>query len=467
VTQIMQATIENPGQSKRLANPMWRTRFFLLVVASIGPACTASGAEVSPPDDQMFFPTGMGVAPDGSVLFVANANAELRWDSGAIEVFDLNLVQSIVDGWTATKTIPDNCARDSDHTETLVCDETMFIKPHAGVRIGNFATDIAVQDTGGGTLRLIVPTRGDPSIAWADYANEQLTCSKSTTESNALCDDTHRLSSVENKPDLASLPDEPFAVYADSVGQFAMVTHLTTGAVTLVDSPRGGDAIVTDVLAGVFNPDPLTGIIGATGIVGRPGSGTNGSTVYVGSRSEDRVQLFSVGRPVSDAPPYLLTGGYFFLDGVGNNANGSVDTRGMAFSPSGNPLYLVNRNPPTLQVIDTSTDDAGFPRNQTIAATDICREGSNLAVMDAGAGERAYITCFQDGQLYVVDPRGTAQVEDVIEVGRGPFAVVAAPSRSLVFVTNFLEDTIAVIDAAPGSATHDRVVLRIGTVRPL
>ena len=34
----------------------------------------------------------------------------------------------------------------------------------ASARIGNFASDIAVQDTGGGSLRLIIPTRGDAGM---------------------------------------------------------------------------------------------------------------------------------------------------------------------------------------------------------------------------------------------------------------------------------------------------------------
>jgi YVTN family beta-propeller protein len=87
--------------------------------------------------------------------------------------------------------------------------------------------------------------------------------------------------------------------------------------------------------------------------------------------------------------------------------------------------------------------------------------------MDSGDGDRAYVTCFQDGQLYVVDPRGLSTVEDIITVGRGPFSVVASPSRKKVYVTNFLEDTIAVIDTSPTSPFYNRVVLRIGDVRPL
>jgi len=88
-------------------------------------------------------------------------------------------------------------------------------------------------------------------------------------------------------------------------------------------------------------------------------------------------------------------------------------------------------------------------------------------VVDSGDGERAYVTCFQDGQVYVVDPRGIGRVEDVITVGRGPYAAVAAPDGRRLYVTNFLEDTVAVIDLVPSSPTRNRVVLRIGELRPL
>lgn len=426
-------------------------------------ACTASGDEVTPPSDQFFFPTGLAVSPDGSKLFVANANSELRWDSGSVQVVDLDIVDQITANWVDLGMYPTDCNPDPDRTETLTCDEAMFIRQGAGVRIGNFATDIAVQDMNDGSLRLIVPTRGDPSIAWIDYANDALSCSKST-ESNALCDDAHRLSYVLNNAALSSLPEEPFAAYADSNGQFAVVTHLTTGSVTLIDSRPGVDAQVTDIVGGVFAADPSTGLRGATGVAGRS-NGADGSIVYVGSRSEDRIQTFTVGRPVNDAPPFLLAGNYFFLDGVGNNSGGSTDTRGMAFSPSGERMYLVNRRPPSLQVIDTSLDEGGFPRNKFVGNTDICRQASTLALIDAGAGERAYMTCFQDGDIYVVDPTGVPHVENVVTVGRGPYTITAAPSRKKLFVSNFLEDTIAVIDARPNVPTHDRVVLRLGAVR--
>jgi DNA-binding beta-propeller fold protein YncE len=177
--------------------------------------------------------------------------------------------------------------------------------------------------------------------------------------------------------------------------------------------------------------------------------------------------MLTVGRPVNGSTPYLLPGSFFFLDAVGNTAGGSIDTRGIQFSPSGDRAYIVNRRPPSLQIYDTSVGPTGVPRNEAVGATDICRQASNVAVLDVGDAttpqERAYVSCFQDGEVYVVDPSGQSQVEDIITVGRGPYAIVGAKDQKLLFVSNVLEDTIAVVDVDPMSATRNRVVLRIGT----
>jgi len=472
VTVIMQATQPPSTGSKR---PPMRTLLGtcgLLGLSAVLGACTADSDEVRPRERELTFPTGITVAPNDTVAFIATANSELRFDSGTITVLELQTVQQVMDAWKTSGALPgevcgeDNepcCEPDPDRRETLTCDESLFIRGGASVRIGNFATDIAVQKLDEPNLRVFVPTRGDPSIAWADWDDARLSCSAGGDF--ALCDDDHRLSFVRNDGDQPGLPEEPFGVFADSAGEFAMVTHLSSGAVTLIDSPKAGPVQITDVMTGVFAADP-SGIRGATGIVGRTPNQPD-DIVYVGSRSEDRIQTFTVGRPVNGAPPFLLPGTWFFLDAVGGNTGGSSDTRGMQFSPDGSRLYLVNRRPPSLQVIDTSLTATGFPANRPTGATDICRQASTVAVSGTGDAERAYVTCFQDGQIYVVDPRSGVLVEDIVVVGRGPYGVAPARSRDMLLVTNFLEDTVAVVDIAPGSATRNRVVLRIGRPKEL
>lgn len=510
VTQIMQATFGRRGRSKRAPMRSINRAVAAAAVATVlaGAGCTASGDQVSPDPYRIFFPTGAVVSPDGTKLFVTNANSDLTYDSGRIGVVPLDEVEAVLKPWLErgeissqnptdpkdssllacvehdadnkrTKTPKPCCEQDSDFTETLECDEARFLyKTHEqGARIGNFATDIALQDLGGGRLRLIVPTRGDPSIAWANWepgkpeepgmaaVPDKLECG------GEVCDDAHRLAFVHGKDaEIGTIPEEPFGVFADSAGQFAIVTHLTSGAVTLIDSPRDGAALVADVQRDIFATDPTTGLRGATGVAGRNPKAP-GDIIYVGSRSEDKIQTFTVGRPVNDALPFLLAGSFFFLDAVGNNnmnpnANAS-DSRGMAFSPTGDRLYLLNRKPPTLQIFDTSIGPTGVPRNEVVGVVDVCRQASTITVADPGDGERAYLTCFQDGQIYVVDPRGRGHVEDVITVGSGPYAVAAAADGKRLYVTNFLEDTVAVIDLTPGSPRRNRVVLRIGQPRSL
>src|SRR5687767_14053781 len=140
--RIMQATHDRLDQSNR---PRMRPLIcpFLLVAG-----CTASAEDVRHPDSDIFCPTGVAIAPDESVLFVANANSELRYDSGSISVIGLMAVDAVVNDWVNSGVIPDGCSRDTDHTETITCEEAPFISAQAGVRVGNFATDIAVQDRG-------------------------------------------------------------------------------------------------------------------------------------------------------------------------------------------------------------------------------------------------------------------------------------------------------------------------------
>jgi YVTN family beta-propeller protein len=437
--------------------------------------CTAASEDVRPPADQLFFPTGVAIDPAQSVLFVASANSELRYDSGTISVFDLTLIDEYANNWSQNGVMPDGCAPDVQQRETLQCDnEGVFMKPGAGIRTGNFATALTLQRRDlldENQLRLHAAVRGDPSVTWADWDGEKLACASG--QGFELCDEDHRLILMRDDPDLPSLVDEPFQLYADSTNDYVVVTHLTSGTVTLVDSPRGGAPVLADVITGLFAPNS-NNQRGAAAVAGRnPGSPDN--LVYVTSRTEDRVQMLTVFRepeevcPIRTADgrcmPYFVLSNYFFLDAVGSNNGGSADTRAAVFSTTGEKLYLANRQPPSLQVYDTSNDVTGFPKNVALAGTDLCRETSNLAIANLPDGERAFSSCFQDGEIYVIDPRAGAEVEAIVTVGRGPFGVAASSNRAKLYVTNFLDDTIAVVELDPLSPRRFQVVLRIGAPR--
>jgi DNA-binding beta-propeller fold protein YncE len=485
---VMQATSDDPGRSKRHSMRTAASRLATWCASALVIAgCTASSDEVHPPGNELFFPSGMAVSPDQKALFVAEANSELRFDSGAISVIDIGRVAASVADWKAARGFggATDCEVDPDHSETVICDEAYFMNVGAGVRIGNFATDVAVQRFPQGAVRVFSPTRGDPSIAWADYKDGALSCGP--TEEFGLCDDAHRLAQIENDPDADPIPDEPFSIFADGDNGFVMVSHLNIGGVSLISSPNPdgdpktgkrvtGAVRVVDVRAGFFLPPAVNAFAGTSGIAGRrpaPGAAGPSDIVYVASQTDQRIQTFTVGSfPVDtendERPPeasYLIPGNFFQLNNVGNLSGQTRDTRGIQFSADGNRLYTAVRSPPSMQVFDTSIGPGGYPRNVGAGGMDICRQASTLAVVGSGEDERVYVTCFQDGTVYVIDPRSLDTPEDILLVGHGPYSIAAATDAKLLFVSNFLDDTIAVVDLEPGSVTYNRVVLRIGKTK--
>ena len=139
----------------------------------------------------------------------------------------------------------------------------------------------------------------------------------------------------------------------------------------------------------------------------------------------------------------------------------STNGRDIAFAADGNSAYIINRSPPMLHIIDTSLNEQGVPKNDLRAGVEICPEASNLAIGDAGRGERVYVACFRNGQVWVVDPAG-AVVDAIIDIGRGPQALSVSPDRGKLYVTNHLEDTVAGVDLTPESNTENPVGQRRG-----
>jgi DNA-binding beta-propeller fold protein YncE len=226
----------------------------------------------------------------------------------------------------------------------------------------------------------------------------------------------------------------------------------------VADAPSSGaDPILSDALGNLFAADPVTGVRGAVGVAGRQ-PGTENDRIYVTSRTEARVQTLVVVR--TNGYPSVVPAEHFFLTSVIPSTNG----RDIAFSTDGTRAYIVNRAPPMLHIVDTSLDEFGVPANDFLAGVELCPQASNVAVAEIDGREHVYVACFSDGQIWAIDPRG-AVVDAIIDVGRGPHAVVVSETRRKLYVSNYLEDTVAVVDLVPESPTENRVVLRLGHPR--
>ncbi len=454
VRSVTQATPPAGRRSKLAAMDLVRSSRWALLAAGVV-ACTAAESEVRPDPDTIFFPTALAVAPDDSVAFVVSANSDLTYDSGTVQVVDLAAVEQAVAAWKSNRTIPAGCAAVTEASETLACPEADFLIDDAGVRIGNFASAVAIQELGGGKLRLLVPVRGDPSITWMDWDPTTRALACSSAQGFPLCDDAHRLVELSGVDDPPGLPSEPYGIFADSLAQFAVVAHFFQGGMSLIDSPADGAPTLVDAVS-IGTPVGLTGVAGR-----KPGAD---DLIYAQTVDDDRVFMVTVARQPGRSP-FLVGGGFFFQNAIGSGettGGDAKDSRGIVFRDGGDRAFFVNRSPPALQQFDTSLGPTGVPRNVVTASTDICPQATSVTAADVGNGDRAYVTCYGAGELFVVDARAGGAVEATALVGRGPIGSAPVASRRLLLVANFLDDSLAVVDLDPASPFVNRVVLRLG-----
>ena len=66
-------------------------------------------------------------------------------------------------------------------------------------------------------------------------------------------------------------------------------------------------------------------------------------------------------------------------------------------------------------------------------------------------------------RLYRADP--SLSLVATVSVGRGPAAMAISPDGGRIYVANYLDDTLAIVDTMPGSPTQFRVVMRMGVPR--
>ena len=313
------------------------------------------------PKTSCFFPTGAAVSPGrrAAVRRQRELRASLRLGLDLGDRSRARRSDRRTRGRPA-ETVPDGCSQDPDHSETLDLRRERSSSCRARARAS--ATSRPTSRCRTSATAAAAPDRPDPrrSVDRVDrLGRHEADAATRRGEDFALCDEN---ASPRVRPQRSERrPACPTSRSTRSpIEGFAIVTHLTTGAVTLIDSPHRWQRIDRRRVSGLFAADPLTGLRGATGVAGRGDSGL----VYVGSRSEDRIQTLTrrpPGRTATSRRRTSSPSSYFFLDAVGATPAARPDTRGMAFSASGDRMYLINRRPPSLQVYDTSLGAGGAP----------------------------------------------------------------------------------------------------------
>jgi hypothetical protein len=253
-----------------------------------------------PPADTFFFPSSAVMEPDGDWLFVANSNADLRYNDGTLVVVNVGEDRTVATDqglltlrgaasdrarpsqWAVCpkqdyvnplpRSTPPTCCWDALDSNILNCDERLYIQSDASVRVGSFAAAMAWQpncrgpcdmgctaDPAGG--RIILGVRGDTSLTWVDVlaagtgprpgfhcrqdggTGTLAECTQKVTETTSV------LFSQSGDPNAPSvgLPDEPYALALDEAHGLLYVGHLVgntsvvaSGGLSLFDVSETG-----------------------------------------------------------------------------------------------------------------------------------------------------------------------------------------------------------------------------------
>jgi hypothetical protein len=351
-----------------------------------------------------------------------------------------------------------------------------------GVRGNSSLTYVDTSRVDDSSLTLAV----DPGMAQpAPRRRPVFSCSDPASTDPAVCQvtQTPTPSAPGNTDQPLHVPDEPYALVLDESTDLLYVgnlrgdtAHPQTGGISLFDvsrsSPRTPPTFIGATSA-FFNPD-VNNAFGITSLTLR----SNGH-VYACSRfgvnavdvrptldgtcneSLDNISLV-VGSDVYSTPLIgaEIRGIQFLPDPGGVPAEDSNQP------PQAARAFVLQRLPPALVEFDASTDPRAFG-NFPSKVIETCAGPTFLQAYDAGEGTRLYVTCFDQGQIYVFDPY-VPRLISVINAGRGPAGLAfprtfrADRPERLAYIVGFSANDIPVLDLTPGSSTQYHVVQRIG-----
>jgi hypothetical protein len=404
------------------------------------------------------------------------------------------------------------CCVDLVNPHILNCNGRAYAQRDATVQIGSFGAATVVQRPSekdppwadGVSFRLFITVRADPSVTFMDVrrppgAAPELRCtgprdSAEPQARNAFCDDEWRVrrpggADIEDNV----LPEEPHSLTLDENLGILYVGHL---AVTVRATSQGGGISTIDARALVKASTP--NVINQVSRTVFPTSLVQGVTAVTLPPERDPNDLNSPPQdPNVPADPAVfavarygadITGMVLLCQSEQPNGCDTTDPRDLtlvpseqikstAFWPTGSDIrgflpspsdrnkgYVLHRNTPessgsanpeALVVLDRRT-------NQASSILEICSGATTMQFHNTGRGDLLFITCYEGGQVYVVDPEALL-VKAIIEAGHGPNALTFSPTdRTVAYAADYADNNVAVIDLKPGSPTEYKVVQRIG-----
>jgi hypothetical protein len=433
-----------------------------LVITVFCSGCLPDTGGIEPPNDRLIFPVGLAATGDAGHLLVVNSNFDLEYNAGTFVAMDLGFLDehwgAAADGGVEAY---DACGKDG-FSEVSQDDQYCFVKEEhlideaQTIRLGAFASDLEMTPSGS---RALIPVRGERAIIVVDVDEEGddlLSCGEGA---DLHCASSHMIKSNDN----VTMPIEPYEVatmdYAnpnggggdDTMVTLGFATHLAGGEVSLFSVETAPVDEAGQVGPSSLAPSLLSVIDGV--VDGASGIAVNTVTrdIYVTGRHDEfpHVAVLQV-RTDSQNGSYEDNPWFSQVDYIDIEAEmyAGTNARSLAVTRDGGRAFLATREPDAL--VEFDIDNYAMSDMVTV-----CNDPSAVALYEDpndtidpfDDSVYAFVLCFLTGQLYVID---TALMQaEVRTMGSGPQAIAVDRVRELIYVANFRESTISVIEAVP------------------
>lgn len=358
--------------------------------------------------EQLEYPTGATMHPNGKYLYVVGSNFNLDYratDGGLVSVLDLDSGKIV-----------------------------------GAKRMGSFGTTVVLSSD---VRRGYTLTRNDDCLVWFDVSEDgsAITCplaKEKDKDSLLKCrycidDDPTDLKVVRSYREVEQVGPEGTPVKKRVDFDLIMVAHLIASKVTAITATDNGEGEPE------FSSAAASMVYGASEVLWQ-----SSENFFVSGRSATNLSLLS---PAISASGSVL--GLQVKRRVGVPlAYSTFQGRGMAMSPNKERLYMLNQSPNSVLSFDV-----GALLEQGAAGMDPRMVGMKLTqrdpmkvvwVGDEGSG-LLYMTSFKDDSLVLVDPQSLEIVKE-IAVGDGPYELLYDSERKRLILSHFRSAEIWIMD---------------------
>ncbi len=472
-----------------MRRPLTRLSVLAALAASLGACPENNGTD--PPTDKFFFPTALalhhpltGGAAD--YLYVVNSDFDLAYNGSTVVQVALEPLRrvraalvgandscrSMPAACTTSITVPGasarpgdtagvTCKRDPESRDAWLCPEDRLVVSANTRKLNPYAVEAALvtyprADSAGGTdpkQRFYVIVRGGNSLAWFDVnADGSLDCGPA--DDRGYCSATHYAGN-DSGPNgtLLVLPQESSQLSVDPERGWIAMTHQSY-ATDVAHASLLYDPLASRNSSQSTSPwlvSTLGGIAsGLSSLVLLPRSAPGARSTWLAtSRAEASFTLLQAyeGTPsLNDNRSFLYRAAASPVTGLETGTNNRSIVLDPAPGMASRTAYVVSRSPEALLTVDISN-----PTATTVTDATPIPQGASRAVgvWHASLGRTyVYTVSYDTRWMYVVDP-SEHRVVDQIPTRRGPHNVVYDEVDGVLYVVDFLDSSVDVIDVRP------------------